>query len=126
MNRDLGGKMGSIPGFVVPLSAPEASDPSRFGAKAANLAALTHAGLPVPAGFCVDAQAYRIQLSALGLEESARGVFSSEDRPRARRCALDTKLGLMQGAIVPEVREALLFAWRRAGGEGRLGAVGAS
>jgi len=115
-----------MPPLVVPLDAPEAADPSRFGAKAANLAALTHARLPVPPGFCVDAQAYRIQLSALGLEESARGVFSSEDRPRARRCALDTKLGLMLGAIVPEVREALLFAWRSVGGEGRPGVVRSS
>src|SRR6266516_3703059 len=112
--------------LVVPLSAPEAADPSRFGAKAANLAALAQAGLPVPEGFCVDAQAYRSQLSALGLEESARAVFSSEDRPRARRCALETKLGLMQGAIVPEVREALLSAWRSIAGEGRPGVVRSS
>jgi len=104
--------------LVVPLSAPEAADSSRFGAKAANLAALVHAGLPVPAGFCVDAHAYRMQLRALGLEESARGVFSSKDRPSARRCALDTKLGLMQGAIAPEVLEPLLFAWRSVAGEG--------
>jgi len=115
-----------MPRVVVPLSAPEAADPSRFGAKAANLAALVQAGLPVPAGFCVDARAYRIQLSALGLEESARGVFSSEDRPRARRCALETRLGLMQGAIVPEVREALLSAWRSIAGEGRPGVVRSS
>src|SRR5260221_924157 len=67
-----------------------------------------------------------MQLAALGLEESARGVFSSEDRPSARRCALDTKLGLMQGAIVPEVREAVLFAWRSVGGEGRPGVVRSS
>jgi pyruvate,water dikinase len=115
-----------MPRLVVPLSAPEAADPSRFGAKAANLAALVQRGLPVPEGFCVDAQAYRIQLAALGLEESARGVFSSEDRPRARRCALETKLGLMQGAIVPEVREALLSAWRSIAGEGRPGVVRSS
>jgi len=115
-----------MPPLVVPLSASEAADPSRFGAKAANLAALVHAGLPVPEGFCVDAEAYRMQLSALGLEESARGVFSSEDRPRARRCALDTKLGLMQGAIVPELREPLLSAWRSVAGAGRPGVVRSS
>jgi pyruvate, water dikinase len=112
--------------LVVPLSAPEAADSSRFGAKAANLAALAHAGLPVPAGLCVDAQAYRMQLCALGLEKSARGVFSSKDRPSARRCALDTKLGLMQGAIAPEVLEPLLFAWRSVAGEGRPGVVRSS
>src|SRR3979490_2289906 len=99
-----------MPPLVVPLDAPEAADPSRFGAKAANLAALTHAGLPVPAGLCVDAQAYRIQLSALGLEESARGVFSSEDRPRARRCALDKTLAAWRGWCWSEVHRAWLMA----------------
>jgi len=78
-----------MPRLVVPLSAPEAADPSRFGAKAANLAALGQAGLPVAGGCAVDAQAYRIQLAALGLEETARAVFSSGDRPQARRHALD-------------------------------------
>ncbi len=115
-----------MPRLVVPLSSPEAADPSRFGAKAANCAALAHAGLPVPAGFCVAAQAYRIQLAALGLEQSARGVFSSKDRPSARRCALDTKLGLMQGTIVPELRELLLSAWRSIAGEARPGVVRSS
>src|SRR2546426_6498283 len=42
-----------------------------------------------------------------------RSPAELEDRPRARRCALETKLGLMQGAIVPEVRGDLLSAWRR-------------
>ena len=75
---------------------PEAADPKRFGPKAANLAALGRAGLPVPGGYAVDAGAYRTQLAALGLEATAREVFGAEDRPRARRCALDMKLGLME------------------------------
>src|SRR5258707_11580738 len=103
-----------MPPLVVPLDAPEAADPSRFGAKAANLAALTHAGLPVPAGFCVDAQAYRTQLSALGLEESARGVFSSEDRPRARPAAHYTQRSLLRGARASLRPEGLFFSQRGA------------
>ena len=82
--------------LVVPLSAPEAADAGRFGPKAANLAVLGQAGLPVPGGYAVDAQAYRRQLAALDLEETARRVFSTEDRPQARRHALDMKLGLME------------------------------
>jgi len=101
--------MGSL---VVPLSAPEAADAKRFGPKAANLAALGRAGLPVPGGFAVDAGAYRAQLAALGLEATAREVFASEDRPRARRCALDMKLGLMDTPIAPRIAEPLLAAWR--------------
>ena len=62
--------------LLVPLSSPEAADAARFGPKAANLAALGHAGLPIPDGVCLDAAAYRLQLEALGLEASARGAFA--------------------------------------------------
>jgi pyruvate,water dikinase len=112
--------------LVIPSSSPEAADAARFGAKAAHLAALGAAGLPVPGGWCVDAEAYRIQLGALGLEAAARGVFSADERPRARRHALELRLGLMQGAIVPEVLEPLLAAWREIAGRGRPGVVRSS
>jgi phosphoenolpyruvate synthase/pyruvate phosphate dikinase len=49
-------------GLLVALDDPQAVDPERFGPKAANLAALGQAGLPTPGGFCLDAEAYRIQL----------------------------------------------------------------
>jgi pyruvate,water dikinase len=97
--------------FVVPITAREATDASRFGPKAANLARLGQAGLPIPAGFCVDAEAYRAQIRALGLEADARGVFSTEDSPQARRHALAMKLGLLDKPITPEVLEPLLAAW---------------
>jgi len=98
--------------LVVPLSAPEAADTGRFGPKAANLAALGHAGLPIPEGFCLDAEAYRIQIRALGLEADARGAFSTEDFGQARRHALAMKIGLLEQPIAPEIGEPLLEAWR--------------
>ena len=97
--------------LIVPLSAPEATDADRFGPKAANLARLGRAGLPIPDGFCVDAEAYRVQVAALGLTDSARGV-SSADPATARRAALAMKLGLLDQPIVPEVLDPLLDAWR--------------
>ena len=112
--------------IVVPLSAPEAADARRFGPKAANLAALGHAGLPVPGGFCVDAVAYRMQIEALGLEAAARAAFSAEDRPLARRYALELKLGLMDRPIIPEILEPLLEAWREVTENGKLGVVRSS
>src|SRR5882672_7726682 len=115
--------MGSL---VVALDAPEASDPKRFGPKAANLAALGRAGLPVPGGYAVDADAYRIQLAALGLSATAREVFSAEDRPRARRCALDMKLGLMESPIAPRLLDPLLDAWRQVTASGAQGVVRSS
>src|SRR5579863_1527278 len=98
--------------FVVPITAPEATDAGRFGPKAANLARLGQAGLPIPAGFCVDAEAYRAQIQALGLEADARGAFSTQDSPQARRHALAMKLGLLDKPITPAILDPLLAAWR--------------
>ena len=106
--------------LIVPLSAPEATDAYRFGPKAANLATLGQAGLPIPEGFCLDARAYRIQVAALGLEHAAHNINSPEPG-KARRAALDMKLGLLDRPITPEVLEPLLAARRSllqaAGGE---------
>jgi pyruvate,water dikinase len=96
----------------VPTSDPAATDPNLFGPKGANVAALGLAGLPVPAGFCLGAEAYREQLRALGLEADARGVFSAPDGPKARRHALNMKLGLMDREIAPHILEPLLEARR--------------
>src|SRR5438105_65219 len=111
-------------GLVVPLE--EAADAERFGAKAANLSALARAGLPVPPGWCVAADAYRMQLAALGLETAARAVFSSGARAQARKCALDIKLALMEGALAPEVAKALAKAWRAVAMTGRPAVVRSS
>jgi phosphoenolpyruvate synthase/pyruvate phosphate dikinase len=97
--------------FVFPLTAREATDASRFGPKAANLARLGQAGLPTPGGFCQDAEAYRAQIRALGLEADARGVFSAMESSQARRHALVMKLGLLDQPITAELLDPLLAAW---------------
>jgi len=98
--------------LIHPLAAPEAAQAARFGPKAANLAALSHAGLPTPGGYCLDAAAYRLQIQALGLEATARGVFSATDGPAARRHALQMKLRLMDQPLAPEIEAPLLAVWR--------------
>src|SRR5438552_10226534 len=97
--------------YVVPITAREATETSRFGPKAANLARLGQAGLPIPDGFCLDAEAYRAQIKALGLEADAHGAFSTQDSPQARRHALAMKLGLLDQPIIPAVLDPLLEAW---------------
>jgi len=111
---------------TVPLDAPEAADPARFGPKAANLALLCAAGLPTPGGYAVDAGAYRAQIAALGLEATAREVFAAEDRPRARRCALDMKLGLMDSPVASLLIDPLVAAWRQVTASGARGVVRSS
>ena len=59
----------------------------RVGPKAATLARLKAAGLPVPDGVCLTAEAYRLQLRAAGVEASARGVAGA-DGFEQRRLAL--------------------------------------
>tara|TARA_B100000686_G_C16804314_1_gene988733 strand:+ start:1248 stop:2522 length:1275 start_codon:yes stop_codon:yes gene_type:complete len=96
--------------FVVPLTDADATDADRFGPKAANLAALGVAGLPIANGFALDADAYRLQLKALGLEETAHKVFSTEGM-EARRSALAIKLGLLDQPITDKLIEPLMGAW---------------
>src|SRR5690242_17941853 len=96
--------------LIIPLSDPRAADAACVGPKAANLAALGHAGLPIPDGFCLTANAYRLQLAALGLEADARGVFSTGDSPTARRHALNMKLGFMDKPVLPDISGPLLAA----------------
>ncbi|HUH92072.1 MAG TPA: PEP/pyruvate-binding domain-containing protein [Casimicrobiaceae bacterium] len=98
--------------LVVPITSPEAADAERFGPKAANLACLGHAGLPIPDGFCVDAEMYRVQMTALGLASRAARV-SSPEPGEARRAALAMKLGFFDQPIVADVLEPLLEAWRK-------------
>src|SRR5262245_8756580 len=97
--------------MIVQLSSTEATDASRFGSKAANLAALGRAGLPIPGGFCLDAEAYRRQVTRLDLDADARGAGAADDRAEARRHALQLKLGLLEQPIHPAVLEPLLRAW---------------
>ena len=97
--------------LIVPIAAPEALDVERFGPKTANLARLGSAGLPIPDGFCLDAAAYRLQLAALGLQETAARVWSPQPG-EARRAALAIKLALLDQPIAADVRAPLRSAWR--------------
>jgi pyruvate, water dikinase len=98
--------------LVVSLRSPDATDTSRFGPKAANLAALGHAGLPIPEGICLDAEAYRLQVAALNLEAAARGAFTTDDPAEARQHALRMKLELLDRPIAAVVLDPLIAAWR--------------
>jgi len=101
--------------FVLPLSVPQARDSDRCGPKAANLARLLQAGLPVPLGFCLEADAYRAQVRALGLEADARAVFSAGESAAARLHALAVKLSLFDRPIDSTVIEPLLAVYREFG-----------
>src|SRR6478736_5010073 len=97
--------------FIIPLTAATAVDAERVGPKAANLAALLHAGLPTPGGFCLSADAYRTQIAALGLDPMVRG-FAAAHPGEQRRLSVEIRLGLYEQPIAPKILAPLLAAWR--------------
>jgi pyruvate,water dikinase len=96
--------------IIIPLSASAAVDPEKVGPKAANLAALTRAGLPTPGGFCLTADAYRAQIEALGLTDQVQR-FAESDLVAQRRLSVEIRLALYQQPIAPRILEPLLAAW---------------
>ena len=98
--------------LVISMTDPAAVDADRVGPKAANLAALGKAGLPIPDSFCLGADAYRVQLASLGIDLSERfSVTNDAEVMRARQQAIAVRLGLLSEPIVPQIREPLLRAW---------------
>jgi pyruvate,water dikinase len=97
--------------LIYPITAASALNADRVGPKAANLAALGHAGLPVPEGFCIDAAAYRLQLDSLGVNLSVRRGTSDAHIMLARRQAIEVRLALLSRPIMQQVLEPLLAAW---------------
>ena len=96
--------------FIIPLTDVAVADPERIGPKAANLAALMHAGLPTPGGFCLSAEAYRAQIAALGLEPLVRG-FAGAHPGEQRRLSVEIRLGLYEAPIAAEILAPLRAAW---------------
>ncbi|HZP69456.1 MAG TPA: PEP/pyruvate-binding domain-containing protein [Pseudolabrys sp.] len=111
--------------LILHLDDPFAADPERVGPKAANLAALTQAGLPTPGGFVLTAEAYRRQLRHLGIEDLLR-QYNEADLPASRRISIRIRLALYERAIAPEILDPLLSAWRKQRETAPLGAVRSS
>jgi pyruvate,water dikinase len=111
--------------FILPLSDPAVTDPEQAGPKAANLAALTQAGLPTPGGFALTAAAYHHQLRAIGLADML-AQYNAADLPASRKLSITIRLALYQKPIAPEILEPLLTAWRAQRADGSRGVVRSS
>ncbi len=111
--------------FILPLSAPAATDADTVGPKAANLARLGQAGLPTPGGFALTAAAYRHQLRHLGIEDLLK-QYSAADLPASRKLSVQIRLALYEKPVAPDILEPLTAAWRAVLGEGGRGVVRSS
>jgi len=88
--------------LVISLVDVQPADRPRVGAKAANLAAMLRAGLPVPPGFCIGAEAYRRHARACGLAGPADGT---SERLAAIRAAI------LDAPVAAELREQIEAHW---------------
>jgi pyruvate,water dikinase len=111
--------------FILTLSDLAALDPENVGPKAANLAALTQAGLPTPGGFALTAAAYHHQLRQLGIADLLK-QYNAADLPASRKLSVQIRLALYQEPIAPEILEPLLAVWRAQRADGTRGAVRSS
>jgi pyruvate,water dikinase len=69
-------------GFVQAFDEPGCRDPREFGGKAAGLAELAAAGLPVAPGFAVGAAAFRAFLDQAGLRAAVSAALAHPDPER--------------------------------------------
>jgi pyruvate,water dikinase len=101
--------------FARPLTELTKGDVRVAGGKGANLGEMTHAGLPVPAGFVVTISAYeRFSASAdLGGRVAAqRGSLNPEDQPKLQQAADELRALVMASVIPTDVGEAIAAQYR--------------
>ena len=124
--------------MIIDLEAVRAADIPRAGGKGANLGELIAAGLPVPGGFCVTADAYRAaveplqarmaELLSTGRHEQLRGLVADAPLPdglaehvRSAVAALSCPVAVRSSATAEDLPDAS-FAGQQ---QTILGVVGA-
>ena len=124
--------------MIIDLEAVRATDIPRVGGKGANLGELIAAGLPVPGGFCVTADAYRAaveplrarmaELLSTGRHEQLRGLVADAPLPdglaehvRSAVAALSCPVAVRSSATAEDLPDAS-FAGQQ---QTILGVVGA-
>jgi pyruvate,water dikinase len=110
---------------VVGFEALGKADTLVAGGKGANLGELTQAGLPVPPGFVVTAEAYLAAIEQGGVREDLRAALDlalgAATLPAELAGASDRLQGLVRKAGVPtEIRDAVLDAYHSLGPDVRV------
>ncbi|WP_309707606.1 PEP/pyruvate-binding domain-containing protein, partial [Armatimonas sp.] len=85
-------------------------DTELVGGKGANLGELTRAGIPVPPGFVVTAEAFRAFLDATGLRETifpALAGLDVDDSTTLLATSEKLRAAVLAATVPPELREAI-------------------
>ena len=106
--------------IVYPFSAITAVNLPEVGGKGANLGEMTHAGFPVPPGFCVTTSAFRqFMAHCADVDDlyTALNSLTTDDLERAREVGRWVRESLTAVAIPPPIAAAVLAAWRAEGAD---------
>ncbi len=115
--------MGTATDLVAWFGDLSKADVPRVGGKGANLGELTRAGIPVPPGFVVTADAYlrAMELNGVRAALQAEVAAADVDSPESLTEAADRLRELVRSAGVPdELRHVVLDAYARMAGEPRV------
>ena len=93
--------------MLLPLDALTRADAPRVGAKAARLGELRALGLPVPAGFVVDAGAYAAAVAAHDPLRAAMAGLAADEDAYARLAPLFMRMPLPPRCLQRLVRSGL-------------------
>ncbi|HEY52093.1 MAG TPA: phosphoenolpyruvate synthase [Caldilineae bacterium] len=106
--------------FILPFSDIRAVDLPLVGGKGANLGELTHAGFPVPDGFCLTTTAFlRFMASCPDAERiyASLDTVTPDDLESVRRVGQQVRETLLQTSIPAEIAVAVRQAWQEVGVE---------
>ncbi len=108
--------------LIVPLTALGRHSLPWAGGKAANLGELLHAGLPVPAGFCVTTVAYARAAAGAGLGSLLEdlGDVPSSSQERLEELAAQVRERLLDAPIPDDVAQAVRAAIAALGAQAPL------
>ncbi|MFA5927472.1 MAG: phosphoenolpyruvate synthase [Patescibacteria group bacterium] len=112
-------KLGKKVPHVLWFSEINRNDIDKAGGKGANLGELVKAGIPVPNGFCVTAQAYYYFLERSGLKKAIEKSLSKikpEDTKALNKISRDIKKQIMDADIPKDLASSITEAYHRLGG----------
>ena len=103
--------------FVLDFAAIGAGQLALVGGKAANLAVMTRAGLPVPPGVCVTTHAYRDVAASAGLEDLFERLerTAPTDVARLARLAGEARRALLAAPVPDGVARAVVNGYGQLG-----------
>ena len=89
--------------YIAWLDSPAGATADRIGGKGASLARLAEAGFPVPPGFAVTVEAYRLFHDTLGISDALEALCALSGRPTPAvvRDACAPILARLEGASLP-------------------------